>query len=527
MVNSFVKDFEPEFKVLKKRKPDFKKPKPLSKRAQNYIAACNRYTKWYPKDKTRVKSCDTGITNIYYHSGRKKEAVGYLKKLALKYPKSKEGPGSIELLIPMMANDRKALLDLSYSFLKVPEYRKGKMGKKLRGLQRGAEKEAIGQEKNNLKRAQAYEAQAKKYPKDPDVDKLWYNAAVDYIKAGAIPNAINAYLVIVKRFPKKPQAKDSLLQVAQIYERSLEFDKASTYYLDFHKRYSKSKEAPAALVKACELQLALNTAKALSICNAFANRYPDGAKPIVERLIVGAFRGKRNSQMVKIINSMYLPKFKLNANEKIVAMYRIYRAYGRQGSQAGEAARAIQAEFAKNPNAVSGEALRYVGELAFLRANAVLPGYMRTRLVGGTVEKLLASLQAKAAALQNVEQAYGQVVNTKDSFWGVAALYSIGLANEQFAELLANPPPIKGAKREDVLAQLQPQIDAVRQAAANWYKTAKDTVTKFKVYNQYSVKTINALARVNGKDFQFDDYVVTPDFLGSELPASIANSFGG
>ena len=231
--------------------------------------------------------------------------------------------------------------------------------------------------------------------------------------------------------------------------------------------------------------------------------------------------------MVKIINSMYLPKFKLNANEKIVAMYRIYRAYGRQGSQAGEAARAIQAEFAKNPNAVSGEALRYVGELAFLRANAVLPGYMRTRLVGGTVEKLLASLQAKAAALQNVEQAYGQVVNTKDSFWGVAALYSIGLANEQFAELLANPPPIKGAKREDVLAQLQPQIDAVRQAAANWYKTAKDTVTKFKVYNQYSVKTINALARVNGKDFQFDDYVVTPDFLGSELPASIANSFGG
>jgi hypothetical protein len=148
-------------------------------------------------------------------------------------------------------------------------------------------------------------------------------------------------------------------------------------------------------------------------------------------------------------------------------------------------------------------------------------------LVGGTVEQLLASMQAKAAALANLEQAYSQVVNTKDSYWGVAALYSIGLATEQFAELLSNPPPIQGAKRADVLAQLKPQIDGVRAAAANWYQTARDTVSRFKVYNQYSVKTINALARVNGKMFQFDDYVVTPDFLGTELPASLANSFGG
>ena len=334
-------------------------------------------------------------------------------------------------------------------------------------------------------------------------------------------------LLSLKRFPKKEQAKDSLLQVAKIYERLLEFDKASVYFLDFHKRYPKEKSAAGSLSKACELQLALNTSKALSICNAFANRYPDSAKEVVERLIIGAFRGKRNAQMVKIINSMYLSKFKLNQNEKIAALYRIYTAFGRQGSQAGSAARSIEAEFRQAPNRVSGEALRYVGEIAFLRANAVLPNYLKIRLTGGTVEQLLASLQAKAAALGQVEQAYSQVVATKDSYWGVAALYSIGIANEQFAELLANPPPIKGAKRADVLAQLKPQIDQVRAAAANWYKTAADTFSKFRVYNEYSIKTINALARVSGKNFQFDDYVFTPDFLGSEMPASLANSFGG
>ncbi|WP_207912344.1 tetratricopeptide repeat protein [Pseudobacteriovorax antillogorgiicola] len=527
MVNSFVKDFEPEFKVLKKRKPDFSKPRPISSRAQNYIKACNKYVAWYPRDKKRVKSCDTGIANIYYHSGHKKDAIGYLKKLALQYPKDKEGPNAIELLIPMMANDRKELLQLSYRFLKVPAYRKGKMGAKLRGLQRGAEKEAIGQEKDLMKRAQRYEAQARKYPKDPDVDKLWYNAAVDYIKAGAIPNAITAYLVIVKRFPRKPQAQESLLQVAQIYERVLDFDKASSYFLQYHRKYPKTKEAAGALARACELQLALNTSKALQVCNGFANRYPDGAMPYVERLILGAFRAKRSSQMVQIINNIYLPKFKLTANQKIIAYYRIYSAYGGQGSQAGRAVSNMRAEFSRNPNRVNGEALRYIGELAFKQADPILAQYLKVRLVGGTVEKLLASIQNKAAMLQKLEQTYAQVVNTKDSYWGTAALHQIGVANEQFANLLANPPGIQGAKKEDVIKQLGPQIQQIRAAAANWYKTAQQTVTQYKVYNNYSVRVINAIARINGSKFQFDDYVVTPDFMGSELPASIVNAVQG
>ncbi len=312
--------------------------------------------------------------------------------------------------------------------------------------------------------------------------------------------------------------------MAQIYERLLEFDKASSYFIDFHRKYPRSKEAAASLARACEMQLALNTSKALSICNAFAVRYPEGALPIVERLIVGAFRGKRNSQMVKIINTMYLNRFRLNQNQKIIAFYRIYSAYGGQGSQASRAAGSIFSEFSKNPDGVNGEALRYVGELTFLKANSILPRYMKVGLAGGTVERLLGSMQNKAAQLQQVEQAFGQVVNTKDSYWGVAALYSIGLATEQFAELLSNPPAIQGAKREDVLAQLKPQIEQIKQAATNWYKSAAETVSRYRVYNQYSVKTLNSLARITNRNLQFDDYVVAPDFLGAELPADIAKS---
>ncbi len=521
MVNAFIKDFEPEFKVLKKRKPEFKDPKPVSARARNYIKACEKYTEWYPDDPVRVKSCDVGIATIFYHSGQKDNAIRYLKNIAVKYPKDKEGQAAVDLLIPIVKDDRKELLATADSLLKIPEYRNNKVGQDLRNIQRAAEKEDISKEKDLLKRAQRSEAQARKYPKDPEVDKLWYNAAVDYIKAGAIAQAIESYLFIVKNFADKPQAKDSLLNVAQIYEKQLDYDKASDYFIEFTKKYPKEKEAAGALATACSLQIALNTPKALPVCSAFASRYPDNAVDVVEDLIVGAERAKRYDQMVEIIKTQYLGRFKLSPNQQIVAHYRIARA---GGNDAGQSVAQIKTIFAQGPNNVSGEALRYVGEITFREADNVMPKYLRLQLVGGTVDALSKSLENKAVGLQQVEQTYQRVVGTKDAYWGIAALYQMGFANEQYAEALMNPPAIQGASKEDVLKELGPQIAERRKAAANWYKTAQDTVSQFRVYNDWSLRIIGGLNRLAGKRMQFDDFVVQPDFLGSELASSMAGT---
>ncbi|MBC7659984.1 MAG: tetratricopeptide repeat protein [Chitinophagaceae bacterium] len=524
MVNAFVKDFEPEFKVLKKEKPDFTKPKPISVRARNYAKACSKYVEWYPEDKERVKSCDIGVTDVFYHSAQKDNAIKYLKNIAVKYAKEKEGQNAVDSLIPIVKSDRAALLATANFLLKVPEYRNGKVGQDLRNIQRGAEKEDIAKESDVFKRAQRSEAQARKYPTDPDVDKLWYNAAVDYLKAGAVPQAITAYLVIVTKFPDKPQAKDSLLQVGQIYEKQLEYDKASEYYTAFSNKYPKEKEAIPALATACELQIALNTAKALASCNAYAQKDPSGAQGFTEELIEGAERAKRTEQLVTIIKNQYLGKFKLNANQQIVAYYRIYR------SGAGEAAQAaaqIKAIFGQSPGAVSGEAIRYVGELIYKEVEGVVPRYMKIGLAGGTVDALAKSIENKAVGLQQVEQSLGRVVNTKDPYWGVAALYQLGLANEHFAEILANPPAIQGASKEDVLKELAPQIAGRKQEAMKWYKTAQDTVSQFKVYNDWSIRVLGGVNRMSGKKVQFDDYVVAPDFLGSELAGGMTSSLKG
>ncbi len=106
----------------------------------------------------------------------------------------------------------------------------------------------------------------------------------------------------------------------------------------------------------------------------------------------------------------------------------------------------------------------------------------------------------------------------------MSALYQMGFANEHYAEALANPPAIQGATKEDVVKELAPQIAERRKAAANWYKLAQDTVTQLRVYNDWSLRVIGGINRLTGKKTQFDDFVVQPDFLGSELASSMAGS---
>ena len=524
MVDAFSKDFEPEFKALKKRKINFKKPKKLSVRAKNYLRSCALYTKWYPKDKKQVKSCNVGSSDVYYFSGHKKKAVVQLKKVAISYPNDKVGKASIEHLIPLIKDDKKQLELVSTQLLKIPQYRKGEIGRKLRALQRGSEKENIAREKNTFKRAKKYEKQARKYPKDPDADKLWYNAAVDYLAAGAVAPALAAYMTIVKRYPKSDQAQGSLLQVAQINEKIFNFAKASQYYQLYAKKYPKDKAKTAgSLSQACELELALNTPRALPVCLSFARRYPDGAQGFIERLIVGAERAKRYAEMVKIINKYYLPSFKLSQNDQIVAQYRIYKASRGKGSLGQKSYRSIERIYGSNPDGVSGEALRYVGELAFKRVSGAPAKYAKVKLKGGSVDGLLGSIQAKAAALNELKNQMGSVLGTKDSYWGVAALYYTAKAHHDYAEALSNPPKIEGATKEQVVAELSGQIKEVRKEAINLYTQAMQTISQFKIYNNYSTRVVTGLAEAKGSKYRFDDYVSEPDFLGSEMPSTLVS----
>jgi hypothetical protein len=243
-------------------------------------------------------------------------------------------------------------------------------------------------------------------------------------------------------------------------------------------------------------------------------------------MIRNAERGKQWALMAELITKQYLPRFKLSPNQQIVAYHKIFNATKGEGALGVQSVKAMESIFSTNASAVDGEALRYIGEIAFKRANPIIGRFQEVKLEGGSVDRLAASLEKKAVALKQVEDTYNQVVGTKDAYWGVAALHQMGFANELYVNSLENPPEIKGASKEDVLKELAPQIAERKNAAKTWYRAAQETVTKFKVYNEWSVKVLNSQARLEGRTFTFDDYTVTPDILQTEIPANLVGRLG-
>ena len=524
MLDSYGLDFEPEYKVLLKITPDFAKPaRPLSPRATAYVQACSAFGKWYPDDKKRSKECDTYVTAIYYRNGDKEKSKKLLFNIAQKYSTDKIGTEAVEYLIPLYKGDTKSLVQIADNLLKLTPYQKGKLGDKLRELKRGAEIDEIKKIGDAGKRAKAMEDQAKKNPKAEDADKLYFNAGLDYIKAGMISNAIAAYATVVKNYPKSEGYQDSLLKMAQLSDKRLEFAVSSGYYLAYAQKFPKDKAAIPAIGRACELQVTSGAESAVQTCMLLAKHDPDGAKVFIDRMVRDADYSRNYARMQQLISQVLL-KFNLTADERIIAFHRIYNAADGKGAAAQQAAQQMLGGYKQSGGKVGAEASRYVGELVFNNVNGIMPKFAAMKLQGGTVDHLAGSIQKKAGAIPQVDQAYNQVLQTKDAFWGVAALYQMGYARELLAADLENPPAITGAAIDDVKKQLAPQVVDARNEAKKYYQLALESVGKFSVYNEWAGRALSGFARVSGQKLTFEDVVMTPDFLGADVPASVASA---
>jgi TolA-binding protein len=524
MLDSYGLDFEAEYKVLLKVNPDFKKPgRPLSPRATAYVQACSEYGKWYPEDKKASRECDIYVTAIYYRNGDKERSKKLLFNVAQKYSSEKIGPEAVEWLIPLYGSDTKSLVQVAESLLKIPAYQKGKLGEKLRGLKRGAEIDEIKKIGDIAKRAKAYEDQAKKNPKADDADKLMYNAGVDYIKAGMVGAGIAAYTFVVKNYPKSEGYQEALLQIAKLSDKRLEYGVASGYYLAYANRYPKDKNSLPAIGRACELQVAMSDEKAFSTCMNLAKLDAEGAKIFIDRMVREAEYSKNYAKMQQLIGQGYL-KFNLTPEERIIAFHRIYNAANGKGAAAQQAAREMLASYRKAGGKVGAESSRYVGELVFSGKNVVMPKFASTKLVGGTLDNLVKSIQRKAGMIPEIDKAYNEVLATKDAYWGVAALYQLGFARELLAVDLENPPSIEGATLEAVKAELAPQAQAQRAEAKKFYQFAIESIQKFSVYNEWGGKAVSGLARISGQKLSFEDVALMPDFIGSDVSAPLVQA---
>ena len=521
MLEAHFLEFKPEFKRIIKIKPNINKPpRALSAKARGFVKACQLYIKWYAKDKKKKKECDTHLAEIYYRLNHKKQAKKYLWVLAITYPNLKEGASAVDNLIPFYKNDKAGLAGVLKKLMTIPAYKKGKMGQRLSKLYWGMKVEEVAAVKGTSEKAKRYEKLVQQRPSIADADKLLFNAAASYINVNDYSSAIRVYSTLLKKYPRSPLIGESVLKLAKIYDRNMQFRSAVRYYLEFVKRAKNKKERDSAVTRACELKIISYDKSALATCGQLASLDPRNYKVIMERLIRTLYLEKNYRTLTALIKNYYLNRVQLTANERIAALYSLYKASARQANLANQYGSQIISAFQQSGGRVSGEALRYVGEIVFSRVNSALSKFLRVKLRGGTVNALQASIKQKYGELNRLEEQYDKVILTKDSYWGIAAFHQKGVAYYNFSQALKKPPGIKGAKITDVVKQLAPQATALQARAAGYLAEGQKIARRFRVLNPWVGKINSQLNTLAGRDRVFIEWVVNPDFIGYELSAN-------
>ncbi len=518
MLEAHFLDFKPEFTRILKLKPrPGRPPRPLSAKARSFIKACQLYLKWYGKDKKKKKECDVHIAEVYYRLNHKNESKKYLLALALAYPGTKEGESAVDNLIPFYKNDKLALVGLLKKFMAIPAYGKGKMGKKLNKLYWGIKVEEVGTLRGTSQKARSYEKLVQQRPGIEDADKLLFNAAVSYISAGDYNSAVRVYSKLIKNYPRSVHVTESILKLAKIYERNMQFKAAAGFYLQYAGRSKPGKARTTALTRACELKIIAYDRTLLATCAQLAKVDVKNYKIIMQRLIKTLSLERNYTTLTSLVRNYYLGKVPLTPNEEVTALYYLHRATKGRGPYGGK----IVKTFRRSGRAVSGEALKHVGEVVFTSVNGELARFQKLKLRGGTVSAMQSTIKNKSGALSRLEAQYDRVVATRDSYWGVAALHQKGVAYSSFARLLENPPPIKGAKLDDVKKQLQPQARALRAKAMEYFTSAQDVARRFQILNPWVARVNSQVGMLSGRSRNFREWTVEPDFIAYEVSGAV------
>jgi tetratricopeptide (TPR) repeat protein len=126
--------------------------------------------------------------------------------------------------------------------------------------------------------ADLYLKLAQKYPDDPKLDEIIYNAGIDYQKANLIGLSILAFQELMRAKPDSPLAKKSTYMVGRAYQNIAAFDAAAENYEKFAAKWGGEKDAPIALSRAAFLRRGLgDNARASEDAAAFLSRYASRA----------------------------------------------------------------------------------------------------------------------------------------------------------------------------------------------------------------------------------------------------------
>lgn len=503
--------------------------RPISADLQGYISVCDSYMAVYPT-KPGSLDCQLDISEIYLKTNNTDLAEKRLNVLAKQRAGSKEGKTAAEFLLLLSKDDKKKLAATTNSLLEIPQFRSGDLGSRLNQIKQSMRFDEV----KSLESSGKFELAAQEFERlgsdkrNSQGDASWFNAGVNYRKAGRLDKSVQSFQRVITDFPKSKLIEGALLEIIDMSAGRLQLQVAVNYVDMFLARFPKSKKAPQLLAGACTYYDALSqTERAKQACGRVIALGGGVGEAAAESLANVYERAGRNREFISFAESTLMRMAK-TASAKIELWYRIKESAEKLGDKgkAANAQKQMVAIYSKNKQAVNGPALSYVASFAFANEFSQVDKFRREVLTGGkNGAEFQANIMKRNAALKTLTDKFSAIAQgIGDAEWSVASLYVIGYAHELVASELLNPPQPPGIageawqKVKETLAGLASQF---QKKANEYYQKGGTIVSTFNIYSDYGQKVMSALARLDPEKFKkADDFVPSTLFVGTQVQES-------
>jgi tetratricopeptide (TPR) repeat protein len=452
------------------------------------------------------------MASLYYYFNQFDKAIPLFKEIIREYPKSQYAEYSANLLLDTynLKKDYAGLEDSAQDILKIPELRNSKVGDQVRTiLQRTNFKKAEEFEKGKdfAKSAAAYEDFGRKNSGTDLGVTAFYNAGLNYEKAGSLDKASAMYVMVVssKNASSAALRKNSSKFLAALYEKIGMYAKAAAAFEQYAKENPKDKEASDFYFNAAVIEDGLNNST-----EALANyqKYFDTSRKSdrSEAVFLMAKVNERRKSYGLAVNyyKQYLDLNPRDPEEVIEATFQIAKL-SEQLNRAKQADEyygktiAVQRRLAQKTENVGAS---YAAEARFKQVYKTFETLRGIRIPEGP--KQAKAVQEKLNYLNRLKDEMKSVIKYDDGGQIVAGLTTMGRAYQHLAASLYNAPVPKGLDGDGLKAYRE-GIDKIAKPfafeAENSYAAAIEKSQKLEAYNENVIVAARELAALKPEKY--------------------------
>jgi tetratricopeptide (TPR) repeat protein len=443
------------------------------------------YVKSYPKDE-KTPTIKFNVARMFYDQGEYKEAIESFLEYIKQYPTHSEVAvaGHLVLDCYKQLEDYSGLAKQGRAFASDPTIRDEKFKKEVASIVETAENRELDKKSLEVSRGgkDAIE-ELLKYAgtvEGGQAENALYRSFVMAKEKRSLEMAFKAGAQLARQYPQSKYLQDVYATLGNFSVQMADFERAASLYEDYFSKFPTLPEAREMMYGAANLYNFLGQFRdAIRVFRTLLEKESPDKRGKILVDIADAYAKQDDWRMVLETAKQAVDLWPGSVKGQLL----LAKALEHQGKR-DEAKRAYLAAASlggSSDRALAAEAQFSLGEM-------LVVDYKKIRFGAGQNDAL--TVQSKMQSVNQLDQVFAGVVEMKEAYWAIAALYNLYDLYNDFGEFLSSAPvptDFNAEQKKQYMKQIGELVKTQKDNAKTYLDACIKTVAEKRVFGPYAV----------------------------------------